>query len=63
VLANFGLHPDRPRLVLAPALSWNAQQHRRSAHRLAELRPRLACFGHGFAITDPGRFAAAMPHV
>jgi hydroxyacylglutathione hydrolase len=61
VLANFGLHPARPRLVLAPAaLSSDYQQNRRSARRLAELRPRLACFGHGFAVTDPGRFAAAI---
>jgi len=61
VLANFGLHPARPRLVLAPAaLSSDYQQNLRSAARLAELRPRLACFGHGFAVTDPGRFAAAL---
>ena len=61
VLANFGLHPRWPRLVLAPAaLSWDAQQNQRSARRLADLRPRLACFGHGFAVTDPGRFAAAV---
>jgi hydroxyacylglutathione hydrolase len=61
VVANFGLSPSRPRLVLAPAaLSSDYQQNRRSAARLAELRPRLACFGHGFAITDPGRFAAAL---
>jgi hydroxyacylglutathione hydrolase len=61
VLANFGLHPSRPRLVLAPAaLSSDYQQNRRSAARLAELRPRLACFGHGFALRDPGRFAAAV---
>jgi hydroxyacylglutathione hydrolase len=61
VLANFGLHPSRPRLVLAPAaLSSDYDQNRRSAARLAELRPRLACFGHGFAVTDPGRFAAAV---
>jgi glyoxylase-like metal-dependent hydrolase (beta-lactamase superfamily II) len=61
VLANFGLHPRRPRLVLAPAaLSSDYQENRRSARRLAELRPRLACFGHGFAVTDPGRFAAAV---
>jgi hydroxyacylglutathione hydrolase len=64
VLANFGLHPSRPRLVLAPAaLSSDYAQNRRSAARLAELRPRLACFGHGFAITDPGRFAAAVDQV
>jgi hydroxyacylglutathione hydrolase len=61
VVANFGLHPSRPRLVLAPAaLSSDYQQNRRSAARLAALRPRLACFGHGFAVTDPGRFAAAL---
>ena len=61
VVANFGLRPSRPQLVLAPAaLSWDAEANRRSARRLAELRPRLACFGHGFAVTDPGRFAAAI---
>ena len=61
VLANFGLHPTRPRLLLAPAaLSSDYEQNRRSAARLAELRPRLACFGHGFAVPDPGRFAAAI---
>jgi hydroxyacylglutathione hydrolase len=61
VLANFGLHPARPRLVLAPAaLSSDYQQNLRSARRLAELRPQMACFGHGFAVTDPGRFAAAL---
>jgi hydroxyacylglutathione hydrolase len=61
VLANFGLRPSRPRLVLAPAaLSSDYEQNRHSAARLAGLRPRLACFGHGFAITDPGRFAAAV---
>jgi glyoxylase-like metal-dependent hydrolase (beta-lactamase superfamily II) len=61
VLANFGLHPERPRLVLAPAaLSSDYEQNRRSARRLAELRPRLACFGHGFAVADPGRLADAV---
>jgi hydroxyacylglutathione hydrolase len=61
VLANFGLHPKRPRLLLAPAaLSWDFAVNRLSAQRLAELRPRLACFGHGFAITDPGLFADAV---
>jgi hydroxyacylglutathione hydrolase len=61
VVANFGLHPARPRLVVAPAaLSADYKQNLRSARRLAGLRPRLACFGHGFAVTDPGRFAAAL---
>jgi hydroxyacylglutathione hydrolase len=63
VLANFGVHPRRPRLILAPAaLSWDVAENQRSAQRLAELRPRLACFGHGIAVTDPGRFAAAAEH-
>jgi hydroxyacylglutathione hydrolase len=61
VVANVGLRPARPRLVLAPAaLSSDDDQNRRSAARLAALRPRLACFGHGFAVTDPGRFADAV---
>ena len=47
--------------MLAPAaLSSDSQANRRSAAPLAELRPRLVCFGHGFAVTDPGRFAAAL---
>jgi glyoxylase-like metal-dependent hydrolase (beta-lactamase superfamily II) len=59
-LANFGLRPARPRLILPPGvLSSDLDQARRSAARLAGLRPRLVCFGHGFAITDPGLFAAA----
>jgi hydroxyacylglutathione hydrolase len=39
-------------------------RNRASARRLAELRPRLACFGHGPPLTDPGRladFAARLP--
>jgi glyoxylase-like metal-dependent hydrolase (beta-lactamase superfamily II) len=69
VLANFGLHPSRPRLVLAPAaLSSDYDQNRRSAARMAGLRPRLACFGHGFAVSvdfhvadwaQPARLGAA----
>jgi hypothetical protein len=39
---------------LAPALSSDVEADRRSARRLAELRPRLTCFGHDFALTDPG---------
>jgi hydroxyacylglutathione hydrolase len=33
-------------------------RNRRSMRRLAELRPRLACFGHGPPLRDPGRLAA-----
>jgi glyoxylase-like metal-dependent hydrolase (beta-lactamase superfamily II) len=39
-------------------------RNRSSARRLAELRPRIACFGHGPPLTDPGRlsdFAAKLP--
>jgi hydroxyacylglutathione hydrolase len=61
VLGNVGLHGGRVRLVLPPAaLSSDVEQNRRSARRLAALRPRLACFGHGLAVTDPGRFGAAV---
>ncbi len=64
VLGNVGLHRGRVRLVLPPAaLSWDVEDNRRSARRLAALRPRLACFGHGLAVTDPGRFAAAVDQV
>jgi hydroxyacylglutathione hydrolase len=60
VLANFGLHPERPRLMLAPAaLSSDDEQNRRSAARLAELRPRLARFGHGFR--SPTRAGSPTP--
>ena len=60
VVANFGLRPSRPRLVLAPAaLSSTYAQNRRLAARLAE-HNRPACFGHGFAVTDLGQFAAAL---
>jgi glyoxylase-like metal-dependent hydrolase (beta-lactamase superfamily II) len=39
-------------------------RNRASARRLAELRPQLACFGHGPPLRDPGllaEFAARMP--
>jgi glyoxylase-like metal-dependent hydrolase (beta-lactamase superfamily II) len=32
-------------------------RNRSSARRLAELRPRLACFGHGPPLSDPGKLA------
>jgi glyoxylase-like metal-dependent hydrolase (beta-lactamase superfamily II) len=64
VLANFGSHPAKMRLVEAPAaLSSDPAANRRSVRRLVELRPRLTCFGHGFAITDPGRFTAAVDEI
>ena len=32
-------------------------RNRASARRLGELRPRLACFGHGPPLRDPGKLA------
>ncbi|MCU1650266.1 MAG: hypothetical protein JWQ60_1415 [Pseudonocardia sp.] len=31
--------------------------NRRSLAKLTDLRPRLACFGHGPPVSDPGLFA------
>jgi hydroxyacylglutathione hydrolase len=61
VLANVVMRGRDVRLVCPPAaLSADAVENRRMVRRLAELRPRLVCFGHGPPVTDPGRFAAAI---
>jgi hydroxyacylglutathione hydrolase len=69
VMANLGLRPGQPQIVLAPSvLSWDPERNKASARRLIELRPQLVCFGHGLAVTDPGRFnkaadeASCLPH-
>jgi hydroxyacylglutathione hydrolase len=46
-----GLH--EPPEVFTPDPATN----RASARRLAALRPRLTCFGHGAPLRDPGRLA------
>jgi hydroxyacylglutathione hydrolase len=46
-----GLH--EPPDVFTP----DPPRNRRSARRLAELRPALTCFGHGPPLRDPGRLA------
>jgi hydroxyacylglutathione hydrolase len=46
-----GLH--EPPRVFTP----DPARNRESARRLAALRPRLACFGHGPPLRDPGRLA------
>ncbi len=46
-----GLHEPLAAFTPDPA------RNRDSARRLAELRPRLACFGHGPPLRDPGRLA------
>lgn len=46
-----GLH--EPPDVFTP----DPPRNRRSARRLAELRPTLTCFGHGAPLRDPGKLA------
>lgn len=43
-----------------PFASPDAVENRRSARRLAELRPSLVLFGHGPPLREPSRFAAAV---
>ncbi len=47
-----GLHPPPDMFTPDPA------RNRESMGRLAALRPRLACFGHGPPVTDPGLLQA-----
>jgi glyoxylase-like metal-dependent hydrolase (beta-lactamase superfamily II) len=41
-------------------LSTDVEENRRSARRLAELRPEVVCFGHGPVLRDPDAFSAAV---
>ncbi|WP_320672070.1 MBL fold metallo-hydrolase [Patulibacter defluvii] len=53
-----GLHEPQPILTPDPV------RNRASIRRLAELRPRVACFGHGPVLRDPDallRFAERLP--
>lgn len=43
-----------------PFVSPDPQRNRRSARRLAALRPELVAFGHGPPLRDPDAFAAAV---
>jgi hydroxyacylglutathione hydrolase len=65
VLNNVNVRTGRRGLHEPPALfTPDPPRNRRSARRLAELRPALACFGHGPPLRDPGllaEFAARMP--
>jgi hydroxyacylglutathione hydrolase len=51
LLGTPGLH--EPPDVFTP----DPPRNRRSARRLAALRPSLTCFGHGPPLRDPGKFA------
>ena len=58
VLNNMNLRTGMPGLHEPPeAFTPDPQRNRQSARRLAELRPALACFGHGPPLRDPGRLA------
>jgi len=65
VLNNMNLLTGRRGLHEPPAVfTPDPARNRRSARRLAALRPRLVCFGHGPPLRDPGRladFVGALP--
>jgi hydroxyacylglutathione hydrolase len=57
-VTNMGGTPRRPWLMLVPGfLNHDTGLNRRSLAKLTDLRPRLACFGHGPPVSDPGLFA------
>jgi hydroxyacylglutathione hydrolase len=58
VLVNLNLLAGVPGLHAPPAaFTPDPPRNRDSARRLAQLRPRLACFGHGPPLRDPGLLA------
>ncbi len=65
VLGNMHFITGMPGLHLLPDLFMpDPARNRESARRLAELRPALACFGHGAPLRDPDKlsdFVARLP--
>jgi hydroxyacylglutathione hydrolase len=65
VLGNMNFITGVPGLNLPPDLfTPDPARNRESARRLAELRPALACFGHGKPLRDPDKlaeFVAGLP--
>ncbi|MGO9490224.1 MAG: MBL fold metallo-hydrolase [Solirubrobacteraceae bacterium] len=58
VLNNVNVRTGAPGLHEPPAVfTADPPRNRRSARRLAALRPLLTCFGHGAPLRDPGRLA------
>ena len=58
VLNNMNLLTAVPGLREPPDIfTPDPPRNRRSARRLAELRPQLTCFGHGPPLRDPGKLA------
>ena len=55
VLANINFVTGKPGLRQPPPFfSTDPAENRRSIHKLADLKPRLVCFGHGPPLYDPG---------
>jgi hydroxyacylglutathione hydrolase len=65
VLTNVNMFTGMPGLHEPPAFATpDMARDRASARRLAELRPALACFGHGPPLRDPDKlaeFVAGLP--
>ncbi len=65
VVLNVNPFTGMPGLHLPPTIfTHDPARNRESARRLAELRPALACFGHGAPLRDPGKlsdFVAQLP--
>jgi hydroxyacylglutathione hydrolase len=58
VLNNVNGMIDTPGLQEPPSIfTPDPARNRRSARRLAALRPQLTCFGHGAPLRDPGKLA------
>jgi hydroxyacylglutathione hydrolase len=58
VMGNMHFITGMPGLHLPPDMfTPDPDRNRESARRLAELRPALACFGHGAPLRDPGKLA------
>ena len=58
VLNNVNVMTGIPGLHEPPSIfTPDPARNRRSARRLAALRPQVACFGHGPPLRDPGRLA------
>jgi hydroxyacylglutathione hydrolase len=58
VLNNVNVRTGVPGLHEPPTIfTPDPARNRTSARRLAELRPRLTCFGHGAPLRDPGKLA------
>jgi glyoxylase-like metal-dependent hydrolase (beta-lactamase superfamily II) len=58
VLNNMNVMTGIPGLHTPPDVyTPDPARNRVSARRLAELRPRLTCFGHGAPLRDPGKLA------